>query len=144
MYDMNHISTLLQHSALSDLKQKASGKHIVVHNMTKIIHTILPQEYQDKVHVLYVKNTVLSIAVESIWVTWVKSYEHNILVEINKHTKISKITWRTREDRLVTQTQKKYNIFISEKSATTIKHVAQGIKNTKLRKALMNISNRTK
>lgn len=135
---------LLKNSSLKDISAKAIRKLSQFQAIEATISASIPPQFRNCFSILNCDNNILTIEVNTIWLTWIKGQELAILRSLNKAYGIEKIKWRNNPNPKNEIIKPKNNIRISNKSSELLKNVAISIENKKLSNALMKLATRTK
>ncbi len=141
---MNHISSSLQHTKLKALFDKVKQKSSNIATITKAVENILPCKYHNKYQLCSYDNGIITIRTSTVWITWIKAFEHEIILQTQQKFNVKRIKWQVRPAESATKTiTAKYKTYISPKSAKIITQSANTIKQQKLKQALLRIASRT-
>jgi hypothetical protein len=141
---MNHISSSLQNKKLKSLFNQVKQRSNSIQTIAKAIEQILPCKYHNKYQLCSYDNGIITISTSTIWITWIKSFEREIILQTQQQFNVNRIKWQVRPTESAnTDIIAKYKVYISPKSAKVIAQTAKNIKQQKLKQALLRIASRT-
>jgi hypothetical protein len=141
---MKSTASLLKNPLLREISAKASKKKYQFNEISTTIKDNIPQQFSSCFNIINYENNVLIIEVNSIWLTWIKGQELQLLKILKNKYGIERIKWRNNPDTFKRIIKPKNEVRISNKSAKLVSDVAQSIKSDRLRNALLKLATRSK
>ena len=137
---MNHIFSCLKSPVMRSLQRKAHKKNSEIELINNTINNILPNELKNKYQIISFSNATLVLAIEPVWLNWLKSHEIQIITALVKSIIINKIKWRAAHNVDKKSIIPRHKIILSQNSAKIVTDTALSLKNKKLQQALLQLA----